>query len=168
MLFNSEHNNIDRLRENLYLSIVGIVGVILILSCGILIYALFGDSLKDSFQKDRAVAEASARKAKPKAEDPDDRIENGIHVATGLVVAEGFEEVKATCTACHSAKLVTQNRASREGWKAMIEWMQETQGLWQLGKAEDRILDYLAANYAPEEIGRRANLEEIEWYILEE
>lgn len=168
MLFNSEHNNIDRLRENLYLSIVGIVGVVLVIACGILIYALFGDSLKEGFQEDRVAAEASSRKAKPKAEDPDDRIENGIHVATGLVVAEGFEEVKATCTACHSAKLVTQNRASREGWKAMIEWMQETQGLWQLGKAEDRILDYLAANYAPEEIGRRANLEEIEWYILEE
>ena len=64
----------------------------------------------------------------------DDRIVNGIHVATGLVVAEGFEEVKAMCTQCHSAKLVTQNRASRAGWEEMIDWMQETQGLWELGE----------------------------------
>ena len=98
-----------------------------------------------------------------------ERIENGIHVATGLVYAEGFEIVRGTCTACHSAKLVTQNRATREGWLQMIRWMQETQGLWELGENEKIILDYLSKHYAPEEIGRRANLDiaAIEWYILE-
>jgi hypothetical protein len=47
--------------------------------------------------------------------------------------------------------------------------MQETQGLWDLGDQEKTILDYLAANYAPEESSRRANLDmdAIEWYILE-
>ena len=98
----------------------------------------------------------------------DTLIENGIHVASGLVVSEGFEEVKAVCTHCHSAKLVTQNRATRAGWEAMIDWMQETQGLWELGDLEPLILDYLAANYAPQEVGRRANLEIVEWYNLEE
>ena len=166
MLFNSEHNNIDKLRESLLTSIVGIAGIILVIAVAILIYGLFGDSLTQGFRENKPVKEHKSRvKAKSEVED---RIENGIDLATGLVVAEGFQEVKATCTACHSALLVTQNRATREGWKAMIEWMQETQGLWQLGRAEDKILDYLATHYAPEAIGRRANLEEIEWYILEE
>ena len=168
MLFNSEHNNINRLRENLYQNLVGIVGGILILAIGILIYGLMGDSLTEGFKQQKVANTNLSNRSSTPIVDPDDRVENGIHVATGLVVAEGFEEVKATCTACHSGKLVTQNRASREGWKAMITWMQETQGLWDLGRVEGKILDYLAANYAPQEIGRRANLEEIEWYILED
>lgn len=99
---------------------------------------------------------------------PDDLIENGIHVRTGLAIGDGFEQVKATCLACHSSKLITQNRADREGWKKMIRWMQETQNLWDLGPNEDVILDYLAAHYSPEEMGRRANLTQIEWYELEQ
>ncbi len=168
MLFNSEHNNINRLRDNLYQNLVGIIGGILILAIGILIYGLLGDSLSEGFRQERKAANQSPKRTSTSISDLEDRIENGIHVASGLVVAEGFEEVKATCTACHSGKLVTQNRATREGWKAMINWMQETQGLWDLGRVEGKILDYLAANYAPQEIGRRANLKEIEWYILEE
>ncbi len=91
------------------------------------------------------------------------------HPETGLIYAEGFELVKSTCTVCHSAKLVTQNRATRQGWADMIDWMQRTQGLWDLGANEPKILDYLAEHYAPEETGRRANLdaEAIEWYVLD-
>jgi len=94
---------------------------------------------------------------------------DSIDPLTGLIIAEGFPQVKALCTPCHSAKLVTQNRASREGWEQMIRWMQETQNLKDLGTNEPIVLDYLAANYAPQEIGRRTNLdvEDIEWYILE-
>lgn len=75
--------------------------------------------------------------------------------------------IEANCTACHSAKLIVQNRATREGWKSMIVWMQQNQKLWDLGKNEDLILDYLAKNYAPEDKGRRSNLKEIEWYSLD-
>jgi hypothetical protein len=87
---------------------------------------------------------------------------------SGLILDDGFEMVRAHCTPCHSAKLVTQNRASREGWKKMIDWMQETQNLWDLGDSESIILDYLAKHYAPESKGRRSNLKDIEWYNLEE
>jgi len=87
---------------------------------------------------------------------------------SGLVIDEGMELVKANCTACHSSKLIIQNRASREGWLDMIRWMQETQNLWPLGANEEIILKYLAKNYAPENVGRRAPLEEIEWYTLED
>ena len=102
-------------------------------------------------------------------DDDFDKIVNGIHMQTVLVYDEGFDVVRATCTACHSAKLVTQNRATEEGWRQMIRWMQETQGLWDLGEKEPIILDYLSTHYAPEDSGRRQNLDvaAIKWYILE-
>ena len=94
-------------------------------------------------------------------------IVDGIHIETGLVVDENYNLVRAMCTPCHSGKLITQNRATRDGWKAMIRWMQETQDLWDLGENEDPILDYLAKHYAPEDKGRRAPLTNIAWYDLE-
>jgi len=79
---------------------------------------------------------------------------------TGLVIAPGFEDVKETCTVCHSAKLITQNRADRDGWLEMIRWMQDKQGLQELEPPlENRILDYLAANYGPTEASRRPPLQ---------
>lgn len=98
----------------------------------------------------------------------DTLVVDGIHVASGLIVDDGFIQVKATCLACHSAKLVTQNRATRDGWKKMIRWMQETQNLWDLGDNEKIILDYLAKHYAPNEAGRRPNLPTPTWYALED
>ena len=138
--------------------------VIVLGICLILLDVAFGESLRSIFEKPAFV---KAKSDRPKSDE--DVFENGIHVQTGLVYAEGFEEVRAICTSCHSAKLVTQNRATREGWEQMINWMQETQGLWELGPAEPKILDYLAKHYAPQKVGRRANLNiaEIEWYILD-
>ena len=96
------------------------------------------------------------------------KVVDGIHVRSGLVYDKNFRVVKTVCTRCHSAKLVTQMKASREGWKEMITWMQETQGLENLGEFEKPILDYLSKHYAPIKMGRRSNLEikESEWYVL--
>ena len=66
---------------------------------------------------------------------------------TGLVIDQGFEIVKAYCTRCHSARLITQAGKTREGWVDSIRWMQSTQGLWDLGPAEPEILDYLSRHY---------------------
>jgi cytochrome c5 len=131
-------------------------------------YLIFGDMLAPSFQADPIVQKSSSNSSRS-SEDNYDKVVDGIHVQTGLIYAEGFEIVRATCTACHSAKLVTQNRATKEGWTQMIRWMQETQGLWDLGANESTIVNYLAKHYAPTEVGRRANLDvaAIEWYILE-
>jgi hypothetical protein len=95
--------------------------------------------------------------------------ENGIHLATGLAQDANFKIVKAICTRCHSAKLITQNKATRQGWKDMITWMQATQGLEDLGDYEVKVLDYLSTHYAPKEEGRRPSLnpKEIEWYVLQ-
>ena len=96
----------------------------------------------------------------------DTLVVDGVHVATGLAMDSGFVQVRAACLACHSSKLITQNRATRDGWIHIIEWMQETQNLWDLGANQDIIVDYLARNYAPEETGRRPQLTQIEWYEL--
>jgi len=154
-----------------------IINLLLITCIGVFMYGLFGDSMSDVFDQPEVVSEEVQKKNRQKrkaaaatlAADDMDRVENGIHVQTGFVYAKGFDVVRGTCTACHSAKLVTQNRATRDGWQDMIRWMQKTQGLWQLGKNEPIILDYLAKHYAPKEIVRRPGLdiEEIEWYILD-
>ena len=84
----------------------------------------------------------------------------------GLIVDDNYKLVEQNCSACHSLKLVTQNRADKDGWKEIIVWMQETQKLWDLGKNEPLILDYLGKNYANTKKGRRLNLENIDWYEL--
>ncbi len=73
-----------------------------------------------------------------------------LDAETGFVIDDHWELVKVNCTGCHSAKIVTQTRAERESWLAMIRWMQETQNLWKFPpQTETEILDYLASNYAP-------------------
>ncbi len=101
------------------------------------------------------------------SDDDFDKIENGIHLRTGLIAADGLTEVVNNCTTCHSAQLVTQNRMSRERWVATIRWMQKTQNLWDLGANEEIIINYLVTNYPPLKKGRRAALTDIEWYALE-
>lgn len=82
-----------------------------------------------------------------------------IDAATGLIESEGFVTVRANCTVCHSARLITQQRATRSGWLEMIRWMQATQNLWPLDPTtETTILDYLATHYAPSGSWRRAPL----------
>ena len=100
-------------------------------------------------------------------EEEDDLIEDGIHVRTGLKEGEGLMLVVQNCTSCHSAKMIIQNRASKEGWKSMIKWTQATQNLWDLGTNEEKIIDYLATNYPPQKKGRRVRLKDIDWYELE-
>ena len=100
--------------------------------------------------------------------DDPDRIENGIHLRTGLIEAEGLMTVVNNCTNCHSSKLVIQNRMNTERWNATIKWMQETQNLWSLGDNQEIIVNYLVSNYPPKKKGRRENLADIEWYELED
>ncbi len=104
--------------------------------------------------------------SKDEPTDSDSLPKKAVLDIAGLADDPNIEIIATNCTACHSAKLVVQNRATREGWKSMIQWMQKTQNLWDLGKNEDIILDYLAKNYAPENKGRRVPLQNIEWYEL--
>ncbi|WP_138992402.1 hypothetical protein [Larkinella sp. C7] len=88
---------------------------------------------------------------------------------TGLVVDERLTLVVAQCTACHSSKLILQNRFTRDGWKEKIRWMQRTQKLWDLGETEPVVLDYLVKYYGPEQKafdGRRKPMPAVQWYKL--
>lgn len=175
---NQQNKNIeDFLAANQKFLFKFVVNLLLIACIGVLMYGVFGDSMSDVFDQPQVVSEEVQKKNRKKRRQAEtialaddlDRVENGIHVQTGLVYAEGFDVVRGTCTACHSAKLVTQNSATRDGWKDMIRWMQKTQGLWELGKSEPIILDYLAKHYAPDEVVRRPGIDvaAIEWYILD-
>ena len=113
-------------------------------------------------QQDPGPGEDPAPAAPPRG------VVDGIDTLTGLVAEGDYLLVKGNCLACHSAKLITQNRADRQGWADMIDWMQETQGLQDLGPQEQPIVEYLATHYAPEETGRRPALKDVEWYILEQ
>ena len=52
--------------------------------------------------------------------------------------------VEDTCTACHSAAIILQNRMNRRRWDETITWMQDEQGLMDLSpQIRKQILDYL-------------------------
>ena len=95
------------------------------------------------------------------------KVDDATIVQSGFINDEGVSQVIQNCTQCHSSKLVTQNKMSKEGWENTISWMQETQNLWDLGDKQAMIVAYLAKNYGPEPKGRRQNLTNINWYELE-
>ena len=161
-------------RWNLLTTVIGFFILALIASLGCLF--LQDDIRSFSNRKIWTKEELNLRNQKAKqrqmlaaSEASYDRVEDGIHVRTGFKYDANVYTVIKACTSCHSAKLVTQNRATRSGWESMIRWMQATQGLPDLGKSEPIILDYLAKYYAPQETGRRANLDltQVKWYILD-
>jgi cytochrome c5 len=79
--------------------------------------------------------------------------------ATSLKMAGDWQLVRANCVACHSGKLITQQRGSAEQWLTMIRWMQKKQNLWQFDPVtEEKIIGYLAEYYPPGASQRRAAL----------
>ena len=62
----------------------------------------------------------------------------------GLPKGLGREEVFYTCSACHSLRLVIQQRLARDIWDETLTWMVEEQDMTEL-EADEReiILDYL-------------------------
>ncbi len=149
---------IIKLTRLLYTITLGILSLTLLLAAAVAYIQI--DPTLSAFSDEIEVVETVA-------EVDDNLIENGIHVKTGLKDGESLMLVVQNCTACHSAKIITQNRADREGWKNIIKWMQETQNLWQLGDNEEKIIDYLVTNYPPQKKGRRAVLTNIDWYELD-
>lgn len=135
----------------------------LLIIAGLLLAIMIYDPTLSMLENDNPVVE----KTLVADELDEDRIENGIHVRTGLIDAEGLMEVVNNCTFCHSAKLVIQNRMDAKRWDATIKWMQETQNLWELGSNQKVIVDYLVKNYPPIDKGRRENLITENWYELE-
>jgi cytochrome c5 len=78
---------------------------------------------------------------------------------SGLKMTGDWQIVRASCTVCHSAKLVTNQRGTAEQWLTMIRWMQKKQNLWEFDEVtEAKIIAYLAENYPPVAAQRRAAL----------
>ena len=62
----------------------------------------------------------------------------------------GKEVVFYACNACHSIRLVTQQRLPLERWDQLLDWMVAEQGMAELTAEERRvILQYLATQYGP-------------------
>ncbi len=90
-----------------------------------------------------------------------------IDPQSGLIIDSGLAVVKKQCSLCHSTQLISQNKASYQGWLATLRWMQEKQGMQPLNQqTEALILNYLAKNYAPEQAGRRKPLVIEKWKKL--
>lgn len=86
-----------------------------------------------------------------------------IDSQSGLLVDEGYQLVKQHCSTCHSLKIVVQSKASHQAWLDTISWMKK-QGMPGLSKpTEQKILNYLSKNYAPDNKGRRSPLTIKKW-----
>jgi hypothetical protein len=157
-----EHSKFKQQVKAVYRLMVGLFSLFIIAAIGILLL-LFNPE----WTSKKEVKIEQEYVAIPESDDFD-KIENGIHVRTGLIDADGLMTVVNNCTNCHSAKLVTQNRMNEERWIATIKWMQETQNLWDLGKNEAIIVNYLVTNYPPGKKGRREILSDIQWYDLKD
>jgi mono/diheme cytochrome c family protein len=82
--------------------------------------------------------------------------EPALDPVTGLKMAGDWEIVRANCVACHSSRLITQQRGTSQQWLTMIRWMQEKQNLWAFDPdTESKIIAYLAENYPPSDAQRR-------------
>ncbi|MGI9542560.1 MAG: hypothetical protein ACR2MX_04825 [Cyclobacteriaceae bacterium] len=156
-----DENLIEKL-QGLTRIVIGLFVVVLLMGLS----AIYLDRWYDP--KHFQFAAESTEKAPQMAANLEDQgaIVDGVHIASGLKAGEGLDLVIGNCTNCHSAKMITQNRANKEGWESMIKWMQETQNLWDLGANQDAIVTYLSTYYAPEQKGRRQPLENIEWYEI--
>ena len=67
-----------------------------------------------------------------------------------LPLGVGRELVLSTCSACHSIRLVAQQRLSRETWDETLDWMISEQGMPRLGTRDRQlILRYLSTHLNP-------------------
>ena len=69
-----------------------------------------------------------------------------VHAETDPQLPKGPNRavVEETCTPCHSAAIILQNRMNRKRWDETITWMQKQQGLEDLShKTRNQVLDYL-------------------------
>ncbi|MEZ4968135.1 MAG: monoheme cytochrome C [Flavobacteriaceae bacterium] len=160
----SKQDNFRKQVKSIYSILV--VSFIMVLLIGVLGVIYMMDPSAFSYKTDTPNSEIV--NISPEEDDEWDKIENGIHLRTGLKDGEGLMMVVNNCTNCHSAQLVIQNRMNEERWIETIRWMQKTQNLWDLGPNEKIIVNYLVTNYPPKNKGRREVLTNIEWYTLNE
>ena len=68
---------------------------------------------------------------------------------TGLILKDGFKEVRTNCTTCHSAFWIIQGRADPVTWRSRLLRKRVKHNLRRIdGPTEKAILNYLTAYYA--------------------
>lgn len=75
-----------------------------------------------------------------------------IDPQSGLIKAPGWELVNYQCNACHTTSIIPQNPGNKEEWRATIQWMVDTQGLWDLSDTWEPVLTYLSTNYGKKDV----------------
>jgi len=69
----------------------------------------------------------------------------------GLPDAPGAEETYYLCSACHSIRLVTQQRLTDARWDYLWDWMIRVHGMPEMDdETRSAILDYLKRHYSSE------------------
>lgn len=62
----------------------------------------------------------------------------------------GREEVFYACYACHSFRIITQQRLSESTWDELMDWMVERHGMPPLSPEDRRlVVAYLAKHFSP-------------------
>ena len=60
-----------------------------------------------------------------------------------------YELVDAYCTACHSASIVMQQRATPERWQELFIWMEEKQGMAKMPAEDEKlVLEYVGTHFS--------------------
>ena len=78
----------------------------------------------------------------------------------GLPRDDGYEDVALYCSACHTLEIVMQQRAGRQRWAHMLDWMTKEQNMPPLPDGDQlRVLDYLAKNFGPSPPWREGSTE---------
>jgi cytochrome c5 len=90
---------------------------------------------EDANLKDSNTKEVIAKKTYP------------VDPESGLIMAPGWEVVNYQCNACHTSMIIPQNSGTKAVWRETIQWMIDTQGLWDLSETWDPVLDYLSTHY---------------------
>ena len=73
-----------------------------------------------------------------------------IHLSD-LPPGPGRETVFIKCAACHSLRIVLQQRLSRDVWDEVLVWMKEEQSMPKLDpELRELILDYLSTHFSPD------------------
>ncbi len=66
----------------------------------------------------------------------------------GLPRSEGYDLVDGYCTACHSIRIVMQQRADRARWDELLTWMVKKQGMPEINPADrEQVLTYLSTEF---------------------
>ncbi|MGL4614012.1 MAG: cytochrome C [Shewanella sp.] len=75
-----------------------------------------------------------------------------VDPVSGLIMAPGWEIVNYQCNACHTSLIIPQTSADKASWRKTIQWMVDSQGLWDLSDTWEPVLDYLSTYYGESEM----------------